>query len=224
MSNAVPENQWKNKLHAHLTYKTKFKVLKLIRNQDTTYEELKEALLGCSAMTFSSAAEEFFKGKKGKLAKLDPRQAAQKMLRLVGKLTQEAEDVQVVCEYITVVALRSWMVPELKTYVDMSKLAELQPFLRITEEWERSQPEGTPLFRKKNTTKSDTHVQTGTDALHGFKKINDMFSLRQTETHVQRVSHQVGSRESGHTRCTTDTTCTNNELSDKDRQKTSSVL
>ena len=38
---------------------------------------------------------------------------------------------QEACEYITVAALRSWMVPELITYVDMSKQAELQPFLRI---------------------------------------------------------------------------------------------
>ena len=30
----------------------------------------------------------------------------------------------------------------------MSKQSELQPFLRIAEEWERLQPEGTPLFKK----------------------------------------------------------------------------
>ena len=58
-------------------------------------------------MTFSSAAEEFFTGETGKLAKLDPRQAAQKMLRLVCKLTQEAEDIQEACKYVMVAALRS---------------------------------------------------------------------------------------------------------------------
>ena len=113
LSNLVPENQWKNKLHSHLTLKAKYKVLQFIKNQHSMYDELKEALLGCSAMTFSSAAEEFFTGERGRLTKLDPRQAAEKMLQLVCKLTQEAADVQEACEYVTVAALRSWMVSEL---------------------------------------------------------------------------------------------------------------
>ena len=146
------------------------------------YDELKEALLGCSAMTFSSAAEEFFMGERGRLTKLDPRQAAEKMLRLVCKLIQEAADMQEACEYVTVAALRSWMLPELKTYVDMSKQSELQPFLRIAEEWERSQPEGTLLFKKS--------VQPGQSKLYRQSQTPHT-GVRKTMTcyHCGKVGH-----------------------------------
>ena len=40
------------------------------------------------------------------------------------------------------------MAPELKTYVDMSKVFEVQAFTRTAEEWEMSQPEGTSCFKK----------------------------------------------------------------------------
>ena len=80
LSNGIPVAQWKNKLHAHLTMKAKLKFYKVMSNQDTTYEEVKEPLLGCTAI--SSAAEAFCTGEKGKLTKLDVRQTTEIMIRL----------------------------------------------------------------------------------------------------------------------------------------------
>ena len=107
LSNGIPVAQWKNKLHAHLTMKAKLKLYKVMSNQDTTYEEVKEPLLGCTAMPFSSAAEAFCTGEKGKLTKLDVRQATEIMIRLANKITQEAEDVREAAEYMTIAKIRS---------------------------------------------------------------------------------------------------------------------
>ena len=98
------------------------------------------------------------------------------MLRLVCKLTQEAEaeDIQEACEDVTVAALRSSIVPELTTYVDMSKQSELQPFLRITE-WERSQPEGTLLFKKSVQPGQTTMYRQGQTPQTAFKKTMTYF-------------------------------------------------
>ena len=65
-SNNILEAQWKNKLHAHRTIKAKAKI------QTATYEEIKDALLGCLAMTFSSAAEDLCTEERGRLIKLEP--------------------------------------------------------------------------------------------------------------------------------------------------------
>ena len=105
LSNGIPVAQWKNKLHPHLTMKVKLKIYKVMSNQDTTYKEVKEPLLGCTAMSFSSAAEAFCTGEKGKLTKLDVRQEI--MIRLANKITQEAEDVREAAEYMTIAKIRS---------------------------------------------------------------------------------------------------------------------
>ena len=166
LSNGIPEDQWKNKLHAHLTMKAKLKIYNVMSDHGTTYDEIKEALQG-SAMSFSSAAEAFCIGEKGKLHKLELRQATEKMSRLSYKITQEAEDARQAADNMTVAMMRSWMVPELKTYVDMKQQFELQAFIRTAEEWEISQPEGTSWFKKTGLqgTPPYRQSQTGSQTL-----------------------------------------------------------
>ena len=146
LSNLVPEAQWKNKLHDHLSMRAKSKIHKVMQDQDSTYEEIKEALLGCTAISFSSAAEDFCMAERGRLTKLEPRLAIEKMTRLVDKITKGAADVQEAGELMVVATTRNWLVPPLKTYVDMSKSFGLQDYVRTIEEWERSQLAGTPWF------------------------------------------------------------------------------
>ena len=138
LSNLIPEAQWKNKLHAHLSMRAKLKIHKVMQDPGSTYEEIKEALLGCTAMSFSSAAEDFKTGERGRLAKLEPRQAIEKMSRLVSKITRGAADIQEAEDLMVVAETRNWLVPSLKTYVDMSKSFQLQDYVRTIEEWERS--------------------------------------------------------------------------------------
>ena len=45
-SNNIPKNLWKAKLHAHLTTKAKLRIQTAIQDFDSTYDEVKEALLG----------------------------------------------------------------------------------------------------------------------------------------------------------------------------------
>ena len=75
LSNTVPHNQRKNRLHAHLPTKVKAKIHNVMQDADSTYEEIKEALLGCSEMPFNMASEDFKTEEKGRLTTLEPRQA-----------------------------------------------------------------------------------------------------------------------------------------------------
>ena len=69
-ANNIPEEQWKAKLHSHLSPKAKLKIQTTIQDVDATCEQIKEALLGCSNMTFSAAAETLMTADKGKLTYL----------------------------------------------------------------------------------------------------------------------------------------------------------
>jgi len=47
VDNHIPEDKWRGKMHASLDTATKLKVRDLIRNPDVTYQEVKDALIGC---------------------------------------------------------------------------------------------------------------------------------------------------------------------------------
>ena len=110
--------------NAHLSLKAKSRIQMVIQDNDSTYEEVKEALLGCAAMTFSSAAEDVCTGERGRLFSIEPRQAITKIIRLLGKLTNDAETIQDALNSIGVAMTRNWLVPSLKSYVDMSRKFE----------------------------------------------------------------------------------------------------
>ena len=65
-----------------------------MQDPDSTYEEIKEALLGCTEMAFNTAAEDLKTGERGRLTGLEPRQAIDKVHRLVCKITKEAAYIQ----------------------------------------------------------------------------------------------------------------------------------
>ena len=118
-------------------------------------------------MSFSSAAEDFCTGERGRLTTL-PRQAGEKLSVLANKMTRGAEDAQDILDLVVVAQLRSWLVPPLKTYVDMSKQFGLQDFYRTIEEWEKSQPVGTPCFKKTNVMQQPP--VNGRHSSHPYKK------------------------------------------------------
>ena len=102
-------------------------------------------------MTFSSAAEDLCMGERGRLFNLDPRQVFDKVIRLVGKLTKDAETKPEILNCIGVVLTRNCLVPSLKSYVDMTRKFELNEYVKIIEEWEHTQPMGTSCFKKTLT-------------------------------------------------------------------------
>ena len=141
VSAEIPRHKWKRYLHSQLTLDSKQKVMHLMQDADSSYDDIRAGLMGTTAMTFGAAAEAIFTADKGKLTQLSLRQAADKMKRWVGKLTQDAATVGEAVDSMTVGVLCSLVVPEAKTYLDMLKATELQQFLMVAEEWERSQPD-----------------------------------------------------------------------------------
>ena len=179
-SNTVPHGQWKNKLHAHLSLKAKTKVQSVIQDNDSTYEEVKDALLGCSAITFSSAAEDLCTGERGRLFNLEPRYAIDKMIRLAGKVASKANDKQEILNCMGVALTRNWLVPPLKSYVDMTRTFELNDYICTIEEWERSQPVETPCFKKT----FQGHQQTNT-----FRQNSSLYKKPITCFHCGKQGH-----------------------------------
>ena len=148
VSNNIPMDQWKDKLHSHLSMKVRTKIHTTMQDNDSTYADIKDALMGCTAMSFSSAAEDFCTGERGRLTNLEPRQAIEKMARLAGKIMRNAVDLTQAQNLVAVAQTRNWLVPPLKAYIDMSQTFGFQEYIRKIEEWERSQPVGTSCFKK----------------------------------------------------------------------------
>ena len=117
--NHIPPDQWKAKVHAALDSVTKLKVRDTITNPDSTYAELKEALIGCTSLSFSHASESVMTGDRGNTLGLSIRQAVQKWQRLIERMTSEATTIKEACSYMAVAVARYNTSTELKTYLDM---------------------------------------------------------------------------------------------------------
>ena len=115
----VPEYQWCAKLHAHLTPTTKLRIQKTLQDPHSTYDIIKEALIGCGSMTFASAAEKLLTGDRGKRYLLSHRQCKEKLKKLIEKVTKEAKDEDEIYECLSVAFMRNHLKPALKTYVDL---------------------------------------------------------------------------------------------------------
>ena len=83
----IPQPQWKARVHNALDTATKLRVRDMITNHDSTYLELKTALLGCSSLSFSHASDTIMTGDRGSIFSLPPRQAFQRWQNLLERLT-----------------------------------------------------------------------------------------------------------------------------------------
>ena len=81
----------------------------LLEDEDSGYEEIRSALLGCTAMTFAAAAEFVFTADKGSLVLLPITKAGDKLFRWVKKMTEGAETIRQANDRVTVGVLRSLM-------------------------------------------------------------------------------------------------------------------
>ena len=148
-TNNVPEGQWKAKLHSHLTAKAKLRIQSVIQDHDSSYNQVKEALLGCSNMTFSAAAESLMSAERGRLYTLDYRQCEDKLYRLMQKVCRDAVDIPQALGCLTVAFMRYNLSPSLKTYIDLKEQFDRCVFSQTLDEWELTQPVGTSCFRKQ---------------------------------------------------------------------------
>ena len=150
--NNIPEDQWIAKLHSHLSPKAKLKIQTTIQDADATYEEIKEALLGCSNITFSAAAETLMTGNKGKTYLLNPRQCHNKLTRPSEKVIKNAHTIHECAEKMATAFMRQQLAPTLKTYVDMKGQFQTDEFLQILRN-------GTPHSQRLINIVSENRVQ-----------------------------------------------------------------
>ena len=146
-ANEISPDLWKHKLHAQLPNSVKVKIQWVLQDDRATYDKIKEALLGCAEVSFGVAAVAFKMAEKGKLTTMTPRTAADKMRRWAGKITQGATSESECRDLLVMAEMKHWLVPELKSYVDLARVKELKEFVKVVEGWESSQPTGTPCFR-----------------------------------------------------------------------------
>ena len=141
--NDIDEAKWKAKLHAALDTTSKLKVRDLITDRDATYEQIKQALAGCGTLTFSASSESIMTADRGQTLTLPIRQAIQKTVRLLEKLTTNAETNTEIFQYIAIAIVRYFLNQDLKQYMDLKGHFDKEQFCKGVEEWQTTQAPGT---------------------------------------------------------------------------------
>ena len=146
--NEVPADKWRGKLHAALDTGSKLKVREIITNPDSTYQDIRTALLGCGTLTFSASSEAIMTADRGQTLELPIRQAVDKTIRLLEKATSEAATIREACQYMAVAVNRYFMNPQLKQYIDLKGNFTKEEFCRTAEEWQSTQTPGTKWSKR----------------------------------------------------------------------------
>ena len=145
---AVPENKWVVKLHSALDTETKLSIKDTITNPDSSYEEIKQALIGQSHLTFTDASEAIMTLDQGDVTKLPMRQALQRLTRLFEKATAEATTIREACLYSAVAVARFALNTDAKQYIDVKGSFDCDNFCRSIEEWQRTHI-GKPVWNSR---------------------------------------------------------------------------
>ena len=115
--------------------------------------------------TYAAAAEEFYSADKGDIYIIHVQLAGDKMTRWALKMMEGADTNQHRAERMTMGALRSGMVPELKTYLNLAKPATKPEFNTVVDQWVKAQPYKSSVYREQ-----------------GGYKSNDTYKIRQENT------------------------------------------
>jgi len=160
----VPEEEWKTRLVSNIPIESIVRIGSTVNVDDVDYEGLKWALLGCSQISYCTAAEDWSSGEKGKVFTKDVRAAGSRLMHLHKNLVREAVDHHQISEATVVARMREQLVPELKTYIDLSRRFEYHDFILACEEWARSQPGEVACF-KQQAPPNQVHAK-GTGSSH----------------------------------------------------------
>ena len=148
IDNDIDHDKWKGKLHTALDTASKLKVRDLIIDRTSSYDQIKQALVGCGTLTFSASSESIMTADRGQTLTLPIRQAIQKTVRLLEKMTQEAETNAEVYQYIAIAMVRFFLNPDLKQYMDLKGRIDKENFCKGVEEWLTTQVPGTKWCKK----------------------------------------------------------------------------
>ena len=164
LDNDIDDGKWRGKLHTALDTASKLKVRDLITDRDATYDQIKQALVGCGTLTFSASSESIMTADRGQTLTLPIRQAIQKTVRLLEKMTQEARTNAEVYQYIAIAMIRFFLNPNLKQYMDLKGQFNKESFCKGVEEWQTTQMPGTKWC--KRTPLSDKFPGKGSQSKH----------------------------------------------------------
>jgi len=144
----IPRRLWKRELVTHIPMDAITRVSEVANERDSTYEEVLGALRGSVALSFGSAAEDFFSGEKGRVYELDVRPSLSRLKHLVKAIAGDALSIDEVAEKIAVAAARDHLVPPLRTIIDTGMRFQYKQFVESCEQWAKAQPRGTSCYRK----------------------------------------------------------------------------
>ena len=82
---------------------------------------------------------------------------------------QEAETLGEAADKLAIAFVRSLMVPELKNYLDLGEVTDMQRFLMKAEEWERSQPDRKHIFKQQSGYNFRQSYHQGNTGRQGHK-------------------------------------------------------
>ena len=159
----VPQEDWMDHVQPQITLEAGEKIIEVLENVDSTFEDIKAAMTGVSAMTFTSTAEAMFNPLSGG-EKPKPRLLADKLKRWIKKLIQEAETEAEIVEKFTVGCLRSTLSQELKNYLDLTETTTIPRYIMKIEEWEKCTAEGRLIYKQEVTSRTsykETQQSTG---------------------------------------------------------------
>jgi len=168
----IPENKWKENLLSQLTLRAKEQVIQLLEREDTDYNEIKEALLSRHITTYAAAAEAFFSANKGEIYTLDLQLAGDKLTRWANKMIDGAETRQDICERMAMGALRAYMIPELKTYLDLTKPTTKPEFEALAEQWVKSQLYKRSMYKQQGGYKQTDSFRYRQDSSSPYNSAN----------------------------------------------------
>ena len=112
----------------------------LVEDDDSQYEDIKAALLYSSVMIFAAVAVCLFMADKGTITHLPIERVGYKITRWLEYITEGTETLRQAIDRIAVGVNRSMMVPELKTYMDLTNKIDKHQYMKLAEQWEKSQP------------------------------------------------------------------------------------
>ena len=143
----IPHDSWKSKLHAALDTASKLKVRDTITDFDSTYDQVKNALIGCDTLMFSASSEAIMTANRGQILELPIRQAVDKTTTMIEKISAEATTIKESCQYTAIAITRYSLNPQLKQYIDLKGGFSKDEFCKTVEEWQATQPHGTKWSR-----------------------------------------------------------------------------
>ena len=159
----IPRHEWKDYVQPQLTLEAGEKILDVLQDETSTFDDIVAAMTGCTAMTFASTAEAMFVPVE-EADKSTPTAVADKLKRWTKKLVQEAETEEEVIDKFIVALLRSKLNQDLKNYLDLTETTTTARYIMKIEEWAKCRGDNKPLFKQDNLLKAgykNSQLSTG---------------------------------------------------------------